>query len=342
VYLHVKKHLYHNKENVMMDQLTNYSTKEQDFILKTGMYALENARILTQTTQLNDPNSGNVGQDKKIKQLEVDLYKTRQENHEYVIAHSQQFTTELDRRSEHHNFKVEVLNEKLCEERTKYKTLKDEITTLKNMYSSFKKGVVFEKQIYENISNMNDLRFNSSWTCKHVGQKHGHKGDIILEHKDDTSLRVMIDVKNVKDTVAKIDREKFLVDMRNISSNLHVGIMISTGRISSMRNFEIKTDQDKHLVYVSNFQLGQEGFIFSILDYIVQLRKPGCKEEEHRKTIECVQERYSEFYDVLRKQTDTLSKHIQVNRCLMDNISFEYQKLFKMDIETSKKTKNKK
>jgi len=111
--------------------------------------------------------------------------------------------------------------------------------------------------------------------------------------------------------------------------------MLANGNICNKKNFEINKINDKYLVYVSKFKRDNIGFIFSLLDLIIEIstqKEEGLDKNVFKKLL--VQNYKNEIQNLenLEKNKKSILKNIE-------EIVKDYNSYFKEDIEMEIKNK---
>jgi hypothetical protein len=197
------------------------------------------------------------------------------------------------------------------------------------------KGIEFERDIFEYLCELNTHSFDSAWEISHVGNRTGHKGDIILRNKI-TGIEIMIDPKN-HDNVGKKDKDKFLSDMRNPLNLFKAGIMLSRGKIRGMRTYEEIKDGVKHLVFISNYKVGDENFVMTVIE---RLHNEIHNKSTEKISMSTVKEKYLKEYATIQKQKKMVSTHLNELNAREKELSSDYYDYFNCDIAIRTMEKN--
>lgn len=343
-----------------MEALQHFSHKEQLFIVSQGIDIYEKHKIFL---ELKKETSNNISLNEKelqkttkeivqeciqqqskdnekhyeeivqmlkhqVKTYEGEIQLQRKQQ-EQIQHHIQE---EIERRTKERTNILQMTNTTL-EERMKHiqdqhTKDKERIEELEKRYDLVSKGLEFEKHIYEELVHLNDNYYNNVWDIIHVGQTFGGKGDIILKHKE-TQITIMIDPKN-HDNVNKQHKDKFLKDMRNELNNYKAGIMVSRGKIRGKKNYEEIEDGTRRLIYISNFKLGQEDFLMTIIE---QIHNHCVEKQEDTINMEVMRSRYIHEYKNIKKQKDLCEIQLAYFKEREKNITNEYQDYFGEDIQ---------
>jgi hypothetical protein len=226
----------------------------------------------------------------------------------------------------HESDKIMALNDKLSILTEQLDQRDKELCSLRKGSSA--KGIEYEGAIYESLVDYNDNNGNI-WIITHVGQQLGGKGDIIMQHKE-SGHRIMIDPKNHK-CVPKIDKEKFLRDMRDNTNKYHGGIMVSRGKISGMMSFEQMVDGNKQLNYLSHYNKDQVNFLMLIIE---RLRSSLQKEADNVINISKLKDKYQNDYEYMKKQKLLCENQLKLVNNMIKQLSAEYYDYFNGDIQT--------
>jgi len=222
------------------------------------------------------------------------------------------------------NEKNLILNEKLDHEREEKEKVIQKKEELEKKYKlSATKGIEFEKDIFNSLQKINEEIFGTIWKIYHVGQSCGGKGDIIMEHSI-TEIRFMIDPKN-HNNVGKVDKEKFLKDMRNTLNSFNVGIMLSRGKIRGFKCYDEVSEGEKLYVYMSNYKVGDELWLMTKIEQMHNdIRKKLNDKQFDIKTLQPkLLKRYNEKVK-LEKQGHTIANQARQEIIEISNDYSEY------------------
>lgn len=229
-----------------------------------------------------------------------------------------------------------VLKERCEAEGLKAKGALLRVGELEKKYEAQRKGIEFENEIADHLKEVVHKSYNNMWTVEHIGHNLGSKGDIILTHKI-TKVRIMIDPKNHKN-VGKVDKDKFLYDMGNEHNNFHGGLMVSRGSIQGKRTFEENIEGSRKLWYISNYVVGNEEFLMSL----VEKMHDECvgKESDEGFTSEAIQMKYKSDYEDLKKELNMVDRHYKLLQERERKMVREYYDYFSMDLQVDNVVKN--
>lgn len=161
--------------------------------------------------------------------------------------------------------KTEHLNKKIAELEAKNKWYY-------SLYEDKSKGKNYEEELYPKLLDYNDQHLNSVWQITHVGSVLSEKTDFHFRHKD-TNVVILLDTKNNLPTNPVVNTADFERDVMRKETNAIGGIMLANGNISCKKRFEINKIQQKVLVYVSSFERNNIGYVFTLLDMIVEMSR---------------------------------------------------------------------
>jgi hypothetical protein len=345
-----------------MDLLEKFNDQEKNFIIQLGVLNFSKSKkFLKQTTNtnlLNILDEDLVSEyEKKIakeKQHVEDVYEKLLEERNNFSKMLLSSTAELNEENKKIRADYVRLSESIMKEvndATETRTraldvinsgLKQEIVIKNKKIEEYRgkqgsaaKGLEFEASIYNNLLTILEETGNN-WDILHVGQKLGGKGDIILEHKD-TGKRVMIDPKNHV-VVPNAHKEKFLRDVKDIKNEFNVGIMVSNGKISGKRCFERATVGDKVVLYISNFQLGQEGFILSLME---DLNSQVTVDKEDNFDKNKLMKKYLDDFERVKRQKNLCDGQIKVLSEHENQLISDFHSFFNQDIQIASLKDNK-
>lgn len=202
-----------------------------------------------------------------------------------------------------------------------------------SLYEDKSKGKNYEEELYPRILDYNDKHLNAIWQITHVGSVLSEKTDFHFRHKD-LETTILLDTKNNLPTNPVVSTAEFERDVARKETNAIGGIMLANGGISCKKRFEINKIQDKYLVYVSEFDRNNIGYIFSLLDLIVEMSRvteEPCNKELLRRIL---------LEDYRREQAtiESIERMKKVAQKNMENIVADYNIYFKEDIEMDAKT----
>ena len=168
--------------------------------------------------------------------------------------------------------KTEHLNKKIAELETKNKWYY-------SLYEDKSKGKNYEEELYPKLLDYNDAHLNSIWQITHVGSVLSEKTDFHFRHKD-MNMVVLLDTKNNLPTNPVVSTAEFERDVLRKETNAIGGVMLANGNIACKKRFEINKVQHKTLVYVSCYDRDNIGFLFSLLDMIVEMARGAYLEQD--------------------------------------------------------------
>jgi len=168
--------------------------------------------------------------------------------------------------------KTEHLNKKITELETKNKWYY-------SLYEDKSKGKNYEEELYPKLLDYNDTHLNSIWQITHVGSVLSEKTDFHFRHKD-MNMVVLLDTKNNLPTNPVVSTAEFERDVLRKETNAIGGVMLANGNIACKKRFEINKVQHKTLVYVSCYDRDNIGFLFSLLDMIVEMARGAYLEHD--------------------------------------------------------------
>ena len=168
--------------------------------------------------------------------------------------------------------KTEHLNKKIAELETKNKWYY-------SLYEDKSKGKNYEEELYPKLLDYNDTHLNSIWQITHVGSVLSEKTDFHFRHKDMNAV-VLLDTKNNLPTNPVVSTAEFERDVLRKETNAIGGVMLANGSIACKKRFEINKVQQKTMVYVSSYDRDNIGFLFSLLDMIVEMARGAYLEHD--------------------------------------------------------------
>ena len=200
------------------------------------------------------------------------------------------------------------------------------------MYEDKSKGKNYEEELFPKLLDYNDKQLNSIWQITHVGSVLSEKTDFHFRHKD-LGFVLLLDTKNNLPTNPIGSTAEFERDVTRKETNAIGGIMLANGGISCKKRFEINKIQEKYLVYVSEFERNNIGYIFSLLDLIVEMSRAvdlTCNKETLRRIL--MDDYKRELSNI--ESLERMKKNAQKN---LENIVADFATYFKEDIEMQMK-----
>jgi hypothetical protein len=243
---------------------------------------------------VSDANTVVVHLKQQVENLSTRVFEVREEEYKKgetkIAEYKQQLATERQRLDKilatiqsdtdrQITAKTEHLLKKITELETKNKWYY-------SLYEDKSKGKNYEEELYPKLLDYNDTHLNSIWQITHVGSVLSEKTDFHFRHKD-TNVVVLLDTKNNLPTNPVVSTAEFERDVLRKETNANGGIMLANGNIACKKRFEINKIQQKIMVYVSLFERDNIGFIFSLLDMIVEMSRGSSL--EHGTSIAAVE-----------------------------------------------------
>lgn len=264
-----------------------------------------------------------------------------QEKQQAIERIVEDYKQRLQNEKEHNQFSRELLDNMIYEKiENETRTLKQTIETLEkecaeqsqkaqhyyDMYEGSSKGQNYEKEIETRLSEWVEKN-GEQFIVEHVGQvSQGHRGDIVLEHKD-LQKRIMIDLKNKK-TATKNDITQFKRDMMNERNNYHIGLLVCNGKIQTKQAFEVEEYNGKYLVYLSYYKTNQTEYLGSILFQQLGVMREKRDAVDLEKYREKLLEDYAWFSKMATQSKATYDDCVKQ----IERIDCEFSKQFGKDI----------
>ena len=201
-----------------------------------------------------------------------------------------------------------------------------------SLYEDKSKGKNYEEELFPKLLDYNDKQLNSIWQITHVGSVLSEKTDFHFRHKD-LGFVLLLDTKNNLPTNPIGSTAEFERDVTRKETNAIGGIMLANGGISCKKRFEINKIQEKYLVYVSEFERNNIGYIFSLLDLIVEMSRAvdlTCNKETLRRILMDDYKRELSNIESLERMKKNALKNLE-------NIVADFATYFKEDIEMQMK-----
>lgn len=334
-----------------------YTDNEKDFIIKNGIIILENSKKFLNENKIDyfesNENYKLLEKEKRIKELEkkVKGYELERENiyndaRESSLEDKKYLMGEIKKLQDE---KIKILDQwninlkdKTELETIKYKTRVDELDKKVNelekknkwyydLYESTEKGVNLENELYPKLLEYNDKHMNSIWEITHVGQVLSEKGDFHFKHKY-LNKNIIVDTKNniQNNPVNNLSLEKFEKDILSEKTNSIGGILLAKEKITKRKNFEVQKIMDKYAFYVSNFNLNNVSFIFTLLDQILELNN---NKNDNDIIENKLKEIYITNYKSERLRLDKLEREKKEITFKINSIVHNFHEIFNEDID---------
>jgi len=279
----------------MTDSFSTYDEATQRHILELGCFiykkSLEHHRenhpmTAAPTAPVSDANTVHLKQ--QVENLSTRVFEVREEEYKKgeakIAEYKQQLAAERQRLDKilatiqsdtdrQITAKTEHLNKKIAELESKNKWYY-------SLYEDKSKGKNYEEELYPKLLDYNDTHLNSIWQITHVGSVLSEKTDFHFRHKD-MNVVILLDTKNNLPTNPVVSTAEFERDVLRKETNAIGGVMLANGNIACKKRFEINKVQQKTLVYVSSYDRNNIGFLFSLLDMIVEMSRGASQSFEH-------------------------------------------------------------
>jgi hypothetical protein len=280
----------------MSDQFATYDEATQRHIIELGCFiyakSLEHYRENHVLQTVPDANTV-VHLKQQVENLSTRVFEVREEEYkkgeakiaeykEQLAAERQRLDKILAAIQSDTDRQITAKTEHLIKKITELETKNNWYYSL---YEDKSKGKNYEEELYPKLLDYNDKHLNSIWQITHVGSVLSEKTDFHFRHKD-TSVVVLLDTKNNLPTNPVVSTAEFERDVLRKETNANGGIMLANGNIACKKRFEINKVQQKTLVYVSLFERNNIGFIFSLLDMIVEMSRGSSSQSlEHGSSV---------------------------------------------------------
>jgi hypothetical protein len=277
----------------MTDQFASYDEATQRHIIELGCFihakSLEHYRehhpTIAAVTAVSEANTILLKQ--QLENLSARVFEVREEEYKKgeakLAEYKQQLAAERQRLDKilatiqsdtdrQITAKTEHLNKKIAELETKNKWYY-------SLYEDKSKGKNYEEELYPKLLDYNDAHLNSIWQITHVGSVLSEKTDFHFRHKD-MNMVVLLDTKNNLPTNPVVSTAEFERDVLRKETNAIGGVMLANGNIACKKRFEINKVQQKTMIYVSCYDRDNIGFLFSLLDMIVDMSRGASLEHD--------------------------------------------------------------
>ena len=201
-----------------------------------------------------------------------------------------------------------------------------------SLYEDKSKGKNYEEELFPKLLDYNDKQLNSVWQITHVGSVLSEKTDFHFKHKD-VGVTVLLDTKNNLPTNPVVSTLEFERDVTRKETNAIGGIMLANGGISCKKRFEMNKIQDKYLIYVSEFERNNIGYIFSLLDLIMEMSRgvdSTCNKDVLRRVLMEDYKREIANIESLERMKKSAQKNVEM-------VVADFANYFKEDIEMEMK-----
>jgi len=271
-----------------------------------------------------------------IEELNNSIYSIRDKEREKGEKNVEYFKEQLKNTNEEKRKLIDLYNNNVKNEvLTATSHLKEQIEELQSkndyyykLYVDTSKGKNYEEELYPKMLDYNDKYLNSIWTITHVGSVLSEKTDFHFNRKD-LNLTILLDTKNNLSTNPVANTQNFVRDVTKKETNAIGGIMLANGNICNKKKFELNKINEKYLVYVSEFKRDNIGYIFSLLDMIIdfsQVKESGLDKNVLKKILKQNYKNEQTNLENLEKNKKSILKNIQ-------GIIEDYNIYFKEDIE---------
>jgi hypothetical protein len=309
-----EKCLEFNLKNISTSNLSKWNNEEQ---LK---------KIKDENKNLKD----------NIQKLNNNLYLVREEEREKGEKNIEYFKEQLKNTNDEKRKFIELYKQNVEREvLEKTLNLKEQIEELQSkndyyykLYVDTSKGKNYEEELYPKMLDYNDKYLNSIWSITHVGSVLSEKTDFHFNRKD-LNLTILLDTKNNLSTNPVANTQNFVRDVTKKETNAIGGIMLANGNICNKKKFELNKINDKILLYVSEFKRDNIGYIFSLLDMIIdfsRVKESGLDKNILKKILKQNYKNEQTNLENLEKNKKSILKNIQA-------IIEDYNIYFKEDIE---------
>lgn len=330
-----------------MNKLSQYSNKEQDFIIDIGLFNYKKSKQFIEKNNRENYYEKWENEDNKKELLSLK---------EKIFAMEKEFNVKMNEKIQYYEKKIEKSeNEresllKIFENNVNMrvsetvKGYKERIVELEkknkyyyDLYIAKEKGINYEKELGDLLKEYNTKYFNDVWKITHVGQLLSGKGDFNMYHKD-LKCNILLDMKNnlSHKPVSNIDIEKFRKDVFRNESNFVAGIMIANNNICTKKCFEFEKVKDKFLLYISNYDKKNIGFLYSILNIIIE----RIDEKSNKMDENDIKNAMKEQYIFLKNMLSSNNKQKRKIEEKIEDLINKYKQYFKDDLEiNTEKTK---
>ena len=332
-----------------MELLEKYDESTVNHIIDIGIfnyekcleYNLKNVStsklaIWNNKEELQKSKEQNKNLKQTIEELNNSIYSIRNEEREKGEKNVEYFKDQLKNTNEEKRKLIDLYNNNVKNEvLTSTSHLKEQIEELQSkndyyykLYVDTSKGKNYEEELYPKMLDYNDKYLNSIWTITHVGSVLSEKTDFHFNRKD-LNLTILLDTKNNLSTNPVANTQNFVRDVTKKETNAIGGIMLANGNICNKKKFELNKINEKYLVYVSEFKRDNIGYIFSLLDMIIdfsQVKEAGLDKNVLKKILKKNYKNEQTNLENLEKNKKSILKNIQ-------GIIEDYNIYFKEDIE---------
>jgi len=341
-----------------MNQLSNYTDEEQDFIINLGIFIYNEHRkqfqtikkdnygeYLEKTKEIMEKGEENKALREKLDKKNKELTELYEGFHTKTEEKVRYFKEQIDTLQQEKGRLLELF-ENNVERETLKKTshLKTQIAELQkknnyyyNLYVDSNKGSFYESELYDKMVEYNNKKLNNIWRITHVGSQYAEKCDFMFRHKN-LELIFLLDTKDNNDKpVPKDDIHKFVRDVTNKENNAIGGILLANGSISKKKNYEMNIVNNKSLIYISHFSFSNVEFIFTTLEMMIEMNKVN----KQTLDTDTIKQNLIEDYLFIKERISCNNTETKKLEMKLKEVSDRYFTIFNDDIEIASNTKPK-
>ncbi len=330
-----------------MNKLSQYSNKEQDFIIDIGLFNYKKSKQFIEKNNSENyyEKWENEDNKKQLLSLKEKIFDMEKEFNVKMDEKIQYYKTKLEKSENERESLLKIfennVNIRVSETVKGYKERIVELEKKNKYYYDLyivkEKGINYEEELGDLLKEYNTKYFNDVWKITHVGQLLSGKGDFNMYHKD-LKCNILLDMKNnlSHKPVTNIDIEKFRKDVFRNESNFVAGIMIANNNICTKKCFEFEKVKDKFLLYISNYDKKNIGFLYSILNIIIE----RIDEKSNKIDENDIKNAMKEQYIFLKNMLSSNNKQKRKIEEKIEGLINKYKQYFKDDLEiNTEKTK---
>jgi hypothetical protein len=358
---------YKSKENkiFMNEEIINIKHEKQELLNRINELELSNKQVREERNKLEYDKHKELLQsskemeekyNNKIEILNNKIEKLINEKSEIQNDCNKNFFIQLEKQNEEKKNEINYFKSLLKENETKFNNilenemnklniqknkeieeLREENKKFKDKYETFesksvKKGLIYENLIEDELTNY----FNKKEKCYILERysKHTGKGDFLITNVH-SNIRIMLELKHTENTVSSSVKEqlpKFYDNLNDKAKQYDGGLLISSGKISGKKHFEIEELYNNKIVsFIEDYSLNMPEVIYTM----IELLHSRIKEIRKNKTFsfEELLTNKVEYYKELKENYEKIKYSQSKIEQLLNNMKEDILKLFNIDVD---------
>jgi len=294
-----------DKYKNIIESINKIKNEEIDLLKK-----IHNEELILQTERLNNQNQINLDNEKNKRQcLEYNF-------NDKLSIEINKFKNDTNAELNNLKNQIEIYKYQL-DENNLYKDIYETQNTISNKIDNIDKyfnkntpasvsGEIGELFIFDYLSSYIEL---TNATLKKVNGK-SNAGDILLQYNN---LNCCIEAKNHISPVTQANIKRFLqtdLNNPNYNSGIFISIKSDFAEINNIKHFDIKYENGKPSIFLSNFIARPKDIIFAIkiLDFIIHNQKSNSSD-------------VNKYISMLTNNLDMLNSLIEINSDNIKNLN---------------------